>query len=214
VRDIRATTRRVHRNGPSGWLIGNSPCRRKGKIGYQAEVVARPSAGNWFIECQVARRYVERRPVGTAAHEDVVDATAEVCRPPGRRTQWVARRDGMAGFSWVDRIPGVEVRDADTVERLSTSPEPHARGAWRRIEVADQHDMPIALRNELLDETCRCYGLLLALVFGPPGVPGAVRYEERGPDRIGNEDVREDGPAGVNKRRLCSRLQALPARSG
>jgi hypothetical protein len=95
----------------------------------------------------------------------------------------------------MERLPRIPVAHTRTVQRLPATPETHAGGIRRGIEVAGQHDVNGSIADPVLDESRACDRLQLTLVLEVQLEVRVVGREQQRPDRFGRGDLGDQGRA-------------------
>ena len=65
--------------------------------------------------------------------------------------QRVAQRERLARLGWAHSLPGIHVRDTESLQGLPARPKPHTCGIGRIVEIAQKDDMRILAGDALLD---------------------------------------------------------------
>ena len=177
--------------------------RRHLQVSYDTEMITRPDSVDRFVENSLAVSDSQRWPVNTASDHDVVDPSAEFERHLSGAYQRVGRREGGAGVGRVRGLPGIQVRDAESLQGLPAFPEPHTRRIGVVVEIAEDEDMSISPGNELLDESRTGDCLELPFPRVPELIRGSVVNYDRQSERLRQFQLRYDGQRGRHPRSDC-----------
>src|SRR5689334_12395330 len=94
------------------WMFGDR------EVGDDAEVVAGPRVVDGCVEGKPAIDDIQRRPVRSATHHDIVDSASKLQRHLASPYQGIRRGEGVARLVRVHCLPGVAVRHAGLPQRL------------------------------------------------------------------------------------------------
>jgi hypothetical protein len=177
--------------------------RRHLQISRDAEMITRPDSVDRFVQNSLAVSDSQRWPVNTASDHDVVDPSAEFERHLSGAYQRVGRREGGAGIGRMRGLPGIQVRDAESVQGLPACPEPHTRRIGAVVEIAEDEYMSIPTGNELLDESRTGDGLELPFPGVPELIRGSVVNYDRQSERLRQFQLSNNGQRGGHPRRDC-----------
>src|SRR5215204_2643031 len=193
-----------------------SPTRRLGReVCNHAEVVTAPDPVYGLVEDALAVADVEGGAVVGAAHEHVVDPSAQLPVPVLGRHQRILGCEGLAWLVGMRAPPGVPVTDAHASQGLPATPEAHAGRVGRRVEITGQVYMQVATLGDLLDGPSDDNSLQLALVLEGELPVGQMVYEQQQSHRLWDEDLHDNGPTGEvfsPRRHVEIRLPHLPQR--
>lgn len=120
-------------------------------ISHDTEMITCPDSVDRFVENSLAVSDSQRWPVNTASDHDVVDPSAEFERHLSGAYQRVGRREGGAGVGRVRGLPGIQVRDAESLRGLAAFPEPHTRRIGVAEIAATQSNRPCPAHSDAHD---------------------------------------------------------------